>query len=806
MWNHTLLRRSVLAILWVAWAAIVLDAYYVQLWGALGGLTTPSAWTIAPPDERVALPLFAAGTAAMATIAGLLVAALFWRAHGWSASVTSLSVPQRLAGCAILLGGLAIVLPLWREHIMAAAARVQVPGLPAFGEAMARAGMGVAGAALVLAAAWVTGGFAMRAIGWRGDTWRETAAYTIACGFAVISYASLALAAAGLYRPLVIGGALAALMLVAGERALNRRGAEATDQEGAGNPAEAGRPAGAATDAWAKVAVGLAVVITFWTALAPETEYDALWYHLELPRQWLLHGGPIDRIEDYVSLYPLTWELIFGAGLALGGDVSARLLHFACLPLLALIVFEATKRFGAGSPWLACALFVTAPTVMWEASTTYVDLALALHVTLALYALVRYATGGARAWLIVAAIQFGVGAATKHLGLVALAIAAGMLVVARLAALRTSGVGALLGRGALTVAVRPAVILVAIALIFPAPWYVRNWLLSGNPVFPEMFDLFGAFPPERWNAAAEAGLDRFKAHFGRPRTFVNLLRMPWDVTVHGALYGGSLGPLFLILIPGLLCAVIPALKSRATSMAASAAWWALTFAGLYVAVWASPISSFQLRFLIPIVPLLAFAAAAAYATLHDLLADIRPVRALLAAAMGLLLLLNLPPLTPFHEADRRAWDGWLTHVVHIPPVRVVTGRERTETYLARLIPSYPAWQYVNRHAPASAKILTFTGGDVFYARRPRISTDAPVARPAVWGARVGQEEQVRAALRALGVTHLLVDRRAIDQAAPGSLAIGQSPALVRDYRLEYDDGRFTLYRVGAAAAMQTAQR
>jgi hypothetical protein len=870
MWNPTPRLRNVLPFLWLAWMVGVLSAYYTQLWRALGGrVTSPSAWTIAPPDERIALPLFAVGTLAMSGITVLAVAALVWRARGSYATASTLTVPQPLAGCAILLSGLAIVLPLWRDRIVSSAAQVQFSLLPAFGEAVARAGIGIAVLALVVAAAAVTGRWVARALNWRGDSWRETVTFSVALGFAVISYAALILATLGLYRPLVIGVLLAVIMLIAGAAALKRgdmaalkgpaspagRGfppSRGVDAPRFGGPAEGLAEAGSHADRWAQAAIFLAILIAFWAALAPETEYDALWYHLELPRQWLQQGGPVDRIEDYVSLYPLTWELVFGVGLALGGDVAARLLHFACLPLIAIILFEATKRFGAGSPWVACALFATVPTVIWQASTAYVDLALALHLTLALYALLRYATGsgpafakdparsrrsgslisgtreGGRVWLVMAAIQFGVAAATKHLGLAAMAIAASMLVVARIVAVKKSGVMTVIGRDALIVAIRPALVLVAIALIFPAPWYVRNWLLSGNPVFPEMFEVFGAYPPERWDMFAERGLDQFKAHFGRPRTFLNMLRLPWDVTVHGALYGGSLGPLLLILLPGVLVgrAALKGYPARAgqgfpppresetrrcgpaeaSAEAGRPAIPALIFAGAYFIVWASPVSSFQLRFLVPIVPLLAFAAAEAHGAAHALVPNVRTLRPILGATIGVLLLLNLPPLTPLHETDRREWDGWLTHVIHVPPLRVVIGRERAASYLARLVPSYRAWQYVNEQLPASAKILTFSGGDAFFARRPRISTDATVARPAVWGARVGQEDQVKATLRELGVTHLLVDRRALEKLMPGTLAIGQSPVLVRDYRLEYDDGRFTLYRVGGAAAMRTAQR
>ncbi|NIV28439.1 MAG: hypothetical protein GWN58_02655, partial [Anaerolineae bacterium] len=53
----------------------------------------------------------------------------------------------------------------------------------------------------------------------------------------------------------------------------------------------------------------------------------------------------MDPIAEYISLYPMTWELIFGAGLALGGPTAAKLLHFACLPLVGLLTYQMIRRF-----------------------------------------------------------------------------------------------------------------------------------------------------------------------------------------------------------------------------------------------------------------------------------------------------------------------------------------------------------------------------------------------------------------------------------------------------------------------------
>jgi hypothetical protein len=87
--------------------------------------------------------------------------------------------------------------------------------------------------------------------------------------------------------------------------------------------------------AWKTITL-LFLIIALTGALAPESGYDALWYHLQFPRVWLTHGTILDFPTEFHSLYPMTWELLYGVGLALGGPIAAKLLHFCTLPLLAL--------------------------------------------------------------------------------------------------------------------------------------------------------------------------------------------------------------------------------------------------------------------------------------------------------------------------------------------------------------------------------------------------------------------------------------------------------------------------------------
>lgn len=206
-----------------------------------------------------------------------------------------------------------------------------------------------------------------------------------------------------------------------------------------------------------------------------------------------------------------------------------------------------------------------------------------------------------------------------------------------------------------------------------------------------------------------------------------LLLLPWNVSVHGAPFGGTFGPLLLILVPfGFMGRAV---RRRGVLLAAVAA---------YLLVWASPLGSFQLRFLIPLVPILAVIAAAGASSLDDATARFGPAaRGTMAGTLALLLACNLPPFIEWHERDRRGWTGWLTHVHRALPLAVVLGAESEPVYLSRTVPTYTAWQRIDALTPPDSVVLTFLGGDHLYGTRARLWSDATLATDVTWGALAG---------------------------------------------------------------------
>ncbi len=747
----------VLLTCWSGWTIFVLLRYFAQAWHLV--LHEPS--TMMSIASRAVHDI--AGCAILGT-AALLVGWLVW----WIARAARGPRPSALTLTLFAAGASAFPWFAFHERFAELLLNVHLPGLPASGEAFGRAINATIGATLVGLAAIAVGNIIVSRLR-LGASRPERVLVSITLGFGAISFASFALAAAGLYKPALVA-VLISVCLVSGaiDGWMSGIGSASPAEE---RPSTIDRPRGFEIP-WV-VLTFVAGSFALVAAMAPEIEFDAAWYHLYFPLRWLEAGRPVDLIQEFTSLYPLTWELVFGAAMVLGGTIAAKLLHAFCLGLMGLLTMMACRRWWpSSSPYVALGLMVTIPTVLWEAGTAYIDLALGLFAGAACYALARSAESDSRAWMLVAAVEFGLAAATKHLGLVIFAIAI------------TSYAVGVWWRDRMTRRTIASVALVlAIVVAIPFPWYVRSWRGSGNPFFPELYGVFGGGPAARWDAGANAGLSRFKEHFGRHDGVRSLVVLPWDATMHSALFGGAMGPMWLILLPVLIASGRSNRSTRTIAIGTVA----------YLVVWASPISSFQMRFLVPIAPALALLGADAWQRVTTAAQSVS--RASGRAVQGTLLAiacLNLPPFIELHEADRVGWSGFLTHVLRNAPLAVVTGRESERSYLSRTVPSYAAWQYANAHLPADAVVLTFSAGDQIYSRRTRIPHDSVLSRPAVWTAR--GPDDVKTALQRLGVTAVLFDVRGLPKLQKDGLPIA-SPAVQQACTTEYQDRAYRLCRM-----------
>jgi hypothetical protein len=296
------------------------------------------------------------------------------------------------------------------------------------------------------------------------------------------------------------------------------------------------------------------LVLSAPIALTPPTSWDSLLYHLVGPERYLqAHHFTID-FDNYLLFAPAFGEMLFTAAMGLRSDVVPRLIHFGYLLLtLGALGAFAARHWKPRMGLVAIALFLSFPTAVRISTRAYVDFSLAFYSFAALYALLNWLSQsapdggrdqpgtGAWGWLVVAGLFSGAAASVKYNGAMAPFILGTVLTWALLRK-RLPTRRFLSG----------AVVLAGLTLAVAAPWYVKNIVATGNPIYPM------AWGGRGWNEITE----RWLQPAGPKASLWEVVILPWRLTVLGqegtVAYDATLSPLFLTLLPLLLVVRRPA--------------------------------------------------------------------------------------------------------------------------------------------------------------------------------------------------------------------------------------------------------
>ncbi len=310
----------------------------------------------------------------------------------------------------------------------------------------------------------------------------------------------------------------------------------------------------------------LALIIIFaWVnligALGPELSFDALYYHLTLPKlylQWkkipVISGGLL-----YPSGQPQLMEVVYAGALALQGEVLAKIIHWAFGVACVYFLYRLLKRiFDKELAILGALIFYVTPVVGWLSTTAYIDLAVVFFELLALDRFLLWFEGKSKKDLVWQGIFLGLSLSIKLLSWGTLLIYLFLFIF-------------------ISKNVKKGLVLwfrvTFFALLVCWPWYWRTFTYTGNPFYP----LFTQYTQSAY-----------------PLIESNLLRLfwiPWELTFKP---DSLLTPVYLITLPW---ALITFPKASKTVKMAS------IFALLTLVYWFfTPTHS--IRYLLPFLPAL----------------------------------------------------------------------------------------------------------------------------------------------------------------------------------------------------------
>ncbi|MFA9479617.1 hypothetical protein ACERK3_15115 [Phycisphaerales bacterium AB-hyl4] len=493
--------------------------------------------------------------------------------------------------------------------------------------------------------------------------------------------------------------------------------------------------------------------------------YDVMSYHLQLPREWLAAGAMAGLEHNVYSYLPSLVEAGYMQLGAMHGSVSsaiytAQLFHASLAVLAAAGVTQAVRHFVDAGPAVAAgAVLLAVPWVLVTGSLAYNEMAVLAFMAVALVVLfdvVSERWGGA------AVVGLLVGAATLA------KLTAGFFVAVPLAlVLLTRWNHALRWRQPprWQVGVKAAAIAGVAGALMLAPYLVRNFTWTGNPVFPFATGMLGAGHwdddlTRRWDEGHGLAWDdanRFEA-----------FHRQWLLnTGYGALGGddtpvetqniarfdqeGGFPLLWVVMLGSVMfCVTRPGLRRAVGAMG--------LVLGVQFAFWLLA-THLQSRFLIPTLVPAALLAGIGFGRLA-VLTQTRVAWLWPLTASVVVLLLTLSSLTTlFNQTQRvRLDDG---RVVPAPLWALIDSRSTDDASAVGGVGGHP----INDLPTQSRTLLVADSSPLLYLERPFVYHTAFDASPL--GEMIREAEgdagRVNKKLREAGITHIWVSWSELDR-------------------------------------------
>ncbi|MBM4001738.1 MAG: phospholipid carrier-dependent glycosyltransferase [Planctomycetes bacterium] len=432
--------------------------------------------------------------------------------------------------------------------------------------------------------------------------WERTA-FSTGIGLCVVSNYTLWMGLAGQLRnrltmllPLMFLAAAAALSWRADRASAGGTGDERTDgdgQDGRGDRADseqdkpsavrqrAALPA-AADGRWAWIAIAAFAMVIVLGCLLPPWEFDVCEYHLQVPKEWFLDGSIRFLPHNIYGNMPLGAEMHsllamvmhWGEDAWWWGAIAGKTVTGSFSILTVGLIYGLGRRlFSPAAGRAAGLIYLSTPWIAHVSMTGLIDGVVGFYIMATIAAVYRWSLAAVNesatrrevwGWLLLAGGMAGGAIATKYPPVVLLVVPVAIWI-----GMRSQSAG----RRAISV----AVFLIA-TFVCGGSWYVKNWVQTGNPVYPLAYSIFGAAgrTPEQDLQFREAHRDKD----AKGRSFT--LERFWESASRVLLRSAWLSPLVIPFgLLGISIALRRAKRGPAVSiglylLAYFAGWWLFT--------------------------------------------------------------------------------------------------------------------------------------------------------------------------------------------------------------------------------------
>jgi 4-amino-4-deoxy-L-arabinose transferase-like glycosyltransferase len=437
---------------------------------------------------------------------------------------------------------------------------------------------------------------------------------------------------------------------------------------------------------WSVIAVAsvglVAALPILLLPLYPPTQWDAISYHLVVAKTYANEHAIAFTPYLAFPTFPQTNQMLFTIALLFHDDILVQLIQLLIMLTLGMALIGFGRRFfSVRVGWLAAAILIASPLVVWLGTVAYVDIGLMLFTTIATYAFGTWLQTREHRWLVLAAIFCGLAVGTKYPAIV-------FLILLQLAAVVSSFKERKYYQ---------PFVFGFVATLVAAPWLARNIYYTGNPVFPFFNRMFGQLIGYRlWKKEYLTGLyeDFSFAGFTGPgigKSFESLVTLPWHLAFHQGRFMAEapLSPIYLFVLPLI---VIVAIKSKRIA-------GLVAMAGCFTLLW---FVSIQLvRYLMPALPLFCLAASASVdrVLVRAGIFENRTVHKLALAVVCM-------------ACFSQSWLFAIEKMRLQGPIPVTT-TER-ESYLSQRIQSYPVCKRLNEIHGRNYRLYSIFEGRIAY--------------------------------------------------------------------------------------------
>ena len=470
--------------------------------------------------------------------------------------------------------------------------------------------------------------------------------------------------------------------------------------------------------------VALVLLLILIRALSPPTAWDSLVYHLTGPKLYQ-EAGRIHHDIDLAYLgFPKAGSMVYLLGLHLAGPSLGQLLHLTFFGMTLVLTPGLVRQAAPGRGWMAIVILVAVPSAALLAGWAYVEW-IAAFGALASYTLIRASEPEKVDRALILAAFFAALAMNSKYTTVWLVFGLSLVVFLHGRSFR-----------------RWAAFLLS-AGVFVVPFLLSNLLLTGNPVYPFVFE--GVF----WDSHRAFWFSRM----GTGLSPAELVAAPWDASIWGleggyyeghATYGATVGPLLLALIPLVILRLLLDRSARQGSVRDLLVIAAASYVG-WIAQLSFSILLVQSRLLFPALPFFAALAVVGFDTVGQIGRWGASVRFVLGGLVGFVLALTA--------------TGMVFETIQIDYMSVIVGAETEQAYLERRLGyHYRAMQEINRLDEGSTVRFLWEPRSYYCSEAVNCEPDALLDR--WWHDRqhYSSVDEIRRRWAEDGVTHVLAFR------------------------------------------------